>query len=218
MNDNHHIPDDQEMAEAGLSEPIQIVPQAPGGLYSDFSNAPLTADEEVEPFTPSQELANVIEETINSVRARSYSQRHPELGKMINCPVCNRRHNGKQCEAKYAPLHEEEDLETGEVTKVYRMAAQNTRKGVLGAAVFAKKRFHPHLNRRKTLFIERVRKLFGEGTFNEESPEFKRALNIARRTAKEQLGRERRSRANARRHMQNVSRRINRGLLPAGSR
>lgn len=173
--------------------------------------------EETEPFVVSDALQSAIDETLGDIRSRSFAHRN-NLGKMINCPVCTRRHYGAQCEPTYAILHVEEDLETGVKTNVYRVANQKTRKGVLGAAVFAKKRLHPHLNQRKLQFIERVRTLFGFGTFDEDTAEFKAALKVARTKASRQLRAERIERAATRRHMQNVSRRINWELLPAGSR
>lgn len=36
-------------------------------------------------------------------RQRSFSGRHPELGPMINCPVCQRRHrDNENCQIRYA--------------------------------------------------------------------------------------------------------------------
>lgn len=174
---------------------------------------------ETKPFVVSEELQKAIDTTLKTIEDRSFSGRHPELGKMIKCLVCGLRHRSAiKCVQRFKELHIEEDLETGEKTTVYATAAQNTRKGVLGAAAFAKKRFHPHLSRKKLLFVERVRQLFGEGTFDPESPEYQKALEHARKLALRQLRREARQLAKQYRSQQHLSRRINRGLASSGSR
>jgi hypothetical protein len=187
---------------------------------SYFMNDEQIHDEQVElePFVISEELQKVADAALTDIHNRSFSGRHPELGKMINCPVCGLRHRGMQCEPHYMELYVEEDLETGKQTPVYAMASQTTRKGVAGAKAFAKQRLKPHLNKYKRQFVERVRQLIGEGTFDLQSKEFEATLKIARTLAARQLKRERIERANVQRQMQDVSRRINWGLLPAGSR
>lgn len=176
------------------------------------------APEKAVPFNVSEELQKAIDATLTDIRDRSFSGRHPELGRMINCYVCGRRHRGKQCEPHYKLSSIEEEVDTGKQTEVFALAAQNTRKGVFGAKGYAKQRLRPHLNKRKLQFIEHVRQLFGNDVFDPESEEFKEALKRAKILAGRQLKQERIERANVRRHIQDVSRRINRGLLYGGMR
>lgn len=200
------------------------------------------ADHSVEmKFTPvEQAVADAISKAVGEIQGRSFSGRNPELGKMIKCQVCGRRHREVQnlythseqdgikkatkfvvritCAQQFKELHVEEDLATGEKTLIYAMAAQNTKNGIIGSRAFKGKRLKPHLNRKKLLFVERVRQLFGEGTFDPNSEEYKKALGIARKTAGRQLRKEARQEAKTYRHQQDVSRRINRGFAAPGSR
>lgn len=58
---------------------------------------------------------------------RSFSGRHPELGKMINCKICGLRHRSSiVCKENVI------------------VSTAQTRKGVYGSAAFAKKRVRPH--------------------------------------------------------------------------
>lgn len=43
------------------------------------------------------------EQALQAIRERSFSGRHPELGKMINCQFCGLRHreNERKCEQKF---------------------------------------------------------------------------------------------------------------------
>lgn len=69
-------------------------------------------------------------------KVKSFSQRNPELGKMIKCQVCQHRHRSSQtCLPKYA-------LEA------------------TGPGRPQKKRYHPHPNKRALLLIERTREIF----------------------------------------------------------
>lgn len=80
---------------------------------------------------------------LEEIKNRSFSNRHLELGKMIKCPICLRRHRtieqlrtpnaeGKDknivghytCVQQFKELWVEEDLETGEKTTVYATAVQ----------------------------------------------------------------------------------------------
>lgn len=88
-----------------------------------------------------QEAPKVPEETIDAVALaldeilnRSFSGRHPELGKMINCRVCDMRHrqNERKCEQKFvAELIPPEGL------------TSLTARQQLGAKFFAKRRRSP---------------------------------------------------------------------------
>lgn len=43
-------------------------------------------------FTPNEAVLKASEGFYESLKDRSYSGRHPELGKMIKCAVCGLRH------------------------------------------------------------------------------------------------------------------------------
>ena len=79
-------------------------------------------------------LNRAVANAVNQIRQRSFAGRHSELGKMINCWVCKTRHRSSiKCEATYSSTVSE------------------TRKGTLGAAMFAKKRHNPHGKGKKDL-------------------------------------------------------------------
>lgn len=54
------------------------------------------------------ELQKQIEEFQQEFAARSFVERHPELGRKVNCKICGQRHHArkfcKQTYAKLAPL------------------------------------------------------------------------------------------------------------------
>jgi hypothetical protein len=101
-------------------------------------------------------MSEIVEQALAEVAARkhalSFSGRNPDLGPMIKCHVCGTRHrrNERKCEQKIV-------MPTGQ-----------TRKGVLGAAVFAKKRIHPHPNQR-TAWKRRPPELTKEEDVREDS-------------------------------------------------
>lgn len=149
----------------------------------------------------SQEVKDLAAKTLLEIRNRSFSGRNPELGKMIKCPVCQTRHRAaKKCEQKFVELFVEEDLETGEKTVVYAVAAQPkdyeissqisaqqpTMKQVLGAATFKGKRRHSHPNKRGLQFIQLVRS-FTPDEYTEADLE--KAKKKARRILSKKFGR-----------------------------
>lgn len=69
--------------------------------------------------------------------SKSFGDRHPELGKMIKCQVCNTRHRGMPCVPVYAKGEDGRE----------RMCQQHTNKGIYGAAKF-KGRILKHRNKR----------------------------------------------------------------------
>ncbi len=142
--------------------------------------------QDVEEFKPSSEAVAAAEAAISDIRSRSFSARHPELGKMVNCQVCCSRHRSSQkCEQKFKQLWIDEDVETGELSIQYATVPlpgqKGTPKSIVGAAYFAKKRKNPHPSRRKLQFIELVRKLIPDEYTQED-------LKDARELAAEILG------------------------------
>ncbi len=139
---------------------------------------------------------------------KSYSERHPEIGKMVNCPVCLRRHRGIiKCEQQFATGTHDPAPE-GE--KVVLIANQNTRKGVYGAAQFAKKRVRPHHSAALLQLVELTQQLFSKYYPRISDPE--KAMQAARGEALQILRRKRRAFRQVRNNQQYESRRINRSL------
>ena len=138
---------------------------------------------------------------LEELRRRSFSARHPELGKMVKCQVCNRRHRDSiKCEQKFVELWVEEDLETGEKTVIYATAVQPkgvevrgqisaeqpTLKQVVGATAFKTKRLNPHPNKLNLQYVELVRALTPD-EFDEVDLE--KAKKRAKRILAKKLGR-----------------------------
>lgn len=156
---------------------------------------------EFEPPTPTEEATAAALEALVSISGRSFSARHPELGRMVKCQVCNRRHRDSiKCEQKFVELWVEEDLETGEKTVIYATAVQPkgteirgqisaeqpTMKQILGAAAFKTKRLNPHPNKRNLQYVELVRALTPD-EFDEVDLE--KAKKRAKRILAKKLGR-----------------------------
>jgi hypothetical protein len=155
------------------------------------------------------ERNQLVTKAFNVLRARSFSGRHPEVGRMINCPVCDRRHRGNICEPKYG-------VGRWDPEKKSLIACQDTQKGVLGAVGFAKKRKHSHPSKRKLQLVQRTQEIF-----HEYWPYFtnaKECMEMSREEAVRQLKKERAKTSKFFRSVKDVSRRINAGLARTGSR
>jgi hypothetical protein len=119
-------------------------------------------------------VSEIVEQALAEVAARkaglSFSGRNPDLGPMIKCHVCGTRHrrNERKCE---------QNITT---------PTPQTKRGILGAAMFAKKRIKPHLNQRKLQFVDLVRRLLPE-EYTEE--DMKAARAMATRVMVEKWGR-----------------------------
>src|SRR5271157_976154 len=198
--------------------------------------------EEGEPEFKSTASPEQIATALVEVRGRSFSGRHPELGKMIKCRICGLRHrqNERKCEQqftysvkdkdgrKYEQFREqteeeqkgkndsEKDTLVPDLRTAISLNRKPTMKQFLGAAQFAKKRWHPHHSKIKLQFIERTRVMYDQlkfvwnllGTPNTTTSKLQRARVYAAR----QLRKEREFRDRAARRRQDLSRRINRGL------
>jgi hypothetical protein len=157
----------------------------------------------------------LVAKTAKAIKSRSVYGRNPEIGRMIKCAVCRRRHRDViKCVPKYYEITYEMSDDTEETVQM--IASQFTYKGVNGAASVAKKRFHPHLNRRDLQLIMRTRELFPqhEPYFSDPMD----AMKEARHEAKEQLEKERRAQRKFKRRQQDAARRINFGLEEGGAR
>lgn len=78
---------------------------------------------------------------IEEIRNRSFSGRHPELGKMINCQFCGLRHreNERKCEQKFA---EKDGVIYGALVPPAGLTHLTARQ-IIGAAAFTKRRQRP---------------------------------------------------------------------------
>lgn len=156
-----------------------------------------------------------IASAVNAIRSRSYSERHPELEKMINCSVCDRRHRSSiVCVPKYYEI--EYEMTDGTTKKVEMIADQTTRKGINGAAVFAKKRFLPHHNKWDLQLVQLTQQLFPQ-----HSPYFSNAedaMKEARKDAQRILKKKRNAQRKFKTAQQKIARMINFGLTTPGTR
>lgn len=185
-----------------------------------------------EPFVVSPELQVALDFAEKTIQGRTFADRHPELGKMVNCRVCGTRHrlNERKCaqvftytigDYEYFRENEKGELVPDYCTAI-RPNEKPTQKQMMGQATFAKKRFHPHPSRVKLQFIERTRQVFEEMGFplergeKEEIKDFKETfeknLQRARVEAARRLRRERELSDRAYRRRADEARRINHGF------
>jgi hypothetical protein len=158
-------------------------------------------NEELELKPPSQEAVDAVNAALEDISGRSFSARHPELGKMINCKICTRRHRASiKCKQTFVELYIEEDLETGDKKTIYATAMQEpgiilphqrsrhqpTIKQIVGAQNFKGRRRKPHPNKRNLQLIEQVRILLPD---EYDDNDMKKARTRARRILSKKLGR-----------------------------
>lgn len=145
-------------------------------------------------------LNAAIENFKNRYAKRSFSGRHPDLGKMIKCRVCSRRHRSSLVCAQN-----------------YSVEAKPRHRYVPKA-----KRYNPHHSQNHLQLIERTREIVMQNVPRNGSqfPALSQLdlMKTSRTTAERQLAEEQEIEAKRIRRQQDVSRRINRGLLPGGSR
>lgn len=120
--------------------------------FCEHNPAPPTVELEA---VPTEQGIAAATQVLTEIRERSFSGRHPELGKMISCQVCNTRHrqNERKCIQVFTTVVDRGPYE--EVVPERR--TPQTLKGVLGAAQFKGKRLRPPLNKRANQFVELVR-------------------------------------------------------------
>lgn len=171
--------------------------------------------------TPSaqlDELVQILAQTKARIEARSYSGRHPDLGRMFKCAVCNRRHRGNPCEQQFATVTYE-DVETGELES-YLLQVTPTR-GV-GQSAFKGRRLVPRINRSGRLLVQKTRELYPEfaqrrkasGIFKYSTE--RETMYAARKEAAKQIHASLHNSRKRARKQQQLSRRINAGLVRAG--
>lgn len=165
--------------------------------------------------TLSEAIAEFNEEHYN----KSFSGRHPELGKMINCQICSLRHRSSEvCVEKFAvgthdPRPEGEKIE---LRNENAHPGGPTRNDVFGNQ-WKGKRKTPHHNARKLRLLEVTREIFHED-FEPFFTDHVASMKSARAIAMGTLRKQRKEASSILRHQQDVSRRINRGLLVGSAR
>lgn len=174
-------------------------------------------------YPVSPEALAAAESALKEIKGKSFSGRHPELGKMIKCAVCNRRHreHERKCEQTFKELWVDEDLETGELSVVYATVPlhgqkpKNPVRAIFGAAGIKgkRKRKRPSVHQRQG--IEMTRALFP--AFEGITPDEEKQMHMARKLAQVVLKIFYRTKANRRTAQQELSRRINRGTVRPGT-
>jgi hypothetical protein len=182
-----------------------------------------------EPFAATPELKAAIEAAIKGIQSKSYSERHQELGKMIKCQVCGRRHRASELHEQvftyrvkdYELFREDEN---GKLVPDFRTAIRPdenpTRRQVVGAAAFAKKRIKPHMSKVNLQFVERTRAVFQEMGFSidDEKEVFEKNLQRARVKAARRLRKEARAARRVANYRRELPGRIEHGLERNGTR
>lgn len=126
--------------------------------------------------------------------------------KFTNCAVCDRRHALPTCPPVYAQNPDGSP----------RLCAQNTRKGVYGAVEFAKKRFHPHHNKRDLQLVQLTQDLFPSHSPYWSDP--MEAMRYARTEACRILGQKAERQRKLKRRQRMAAMQVNAGLKPNGFR
>jgi len=188
-----------------------------------------------EPFVVSPELQAALDAAERIIQGRTFADRHPELGKMVNCRVCGTRHrkNERKCEQVFTYRVRDYEYfrenEKGTLVPDYRTAVRPDEKptknqinGAPRAANFSKPRYYPHPSKVKLQFIERTRAVFEEMGFplergeKEEIKDFKETfqknLQRARVEAVRRIRREWELSDRAYRRRADQARRINHGF------
>lgn len=167
---------------------------------------------------------------VNEHRAKSYSERNPDVGKMINCshPGCAHphrhrvtlKHNDLVYSTPRYELDEAIGLEKAEDDKRI-LIAPPTRNGIAGAAAFKGKRILIHRHPRTLEVKQLTEAMFAEDVeFSESlpSPNFQPDITACVRQAIKIVNNRLRSKAKKARKQAQLSRRINLGLAVPGAR
>lgn len=191
-------------------------------IIEESKSFPEIEPEGVDPFVASIELQAAVNKALANIKGLSYSERHPELGKMFRCQFCGTRHrkNVGKCEQVFTysigdfEYFREDDK--GELVPDYRTAMRPderpTRGQVMGRASFAKKRLKPHPSKMKLLFIQKTREVFSQLGFSldDKAEDFREKLQRSRMLAARDIRRERELKDRAARERADQARRINR--------
>lgn len=179
---------------------------------------------ELPEFKATEGIEEAAEAALAAIRQRSFSGRNPELGKMIKCQVCGLRHRAAIiCKQRFVYLYTEQDLESGVATDIVSElplpGQKKTLKMVVGAKQFQGKRKRQRPNHSHLQIVEITKDLYGrEEEYDRENKEHLALLGKIRAAAIGIWKQRRRRAAKLKRRQQDVSRRINRGLLQGGFR
>ncbi len=178
--------------------------------------------------TPS-EVQEAIRGAVLARRARSYADRNPEIGRMINCadPSCvlgRHRDTVIHADLVYSTPHYDLDEETGlqkpeEEKRI--LIAPATRNGIMGAARFARQRFLSHRHPRTLEVKQRTEEMFAEDVeFADSCPSlsFQPDITACVREAIKIVNNRLRLKRERARAQAKLSRRINWGLAKPGAR
>ena len=139
-------------------------------------------------------VSDAIAKLREDISERSFSGRHPELGKMFNCQICGLRHRSSIiCKENIV------------------VPTAQTRKGVYGAAAFAKKRIKSHHSHGLLQLVQLTQTLFPK-YYPDQINDPEKAMHAARGEARNTLMRKNRQRSQKLEQMKKDSRQINRGV------
>lgn len=147
----------------------------------------------------SEDVLKAIESFKESFRDRSFSGRNKDLGKMIKCRVCSRRHRSSQvCEYRFARVRINHSREE------YRQTEAMNPKPRLG--IGPKNRMLPHFSKRRLLLVQRVKEFIAAMPGSEDF------ANEVRDLMFKNMKRDWKLRAKTYRDTQKQSRAINRAI------
>lgn len=147
-------------------------------------------------------LADAVSKFQAEQYSKSFSERNPDLGKMIKCQICTRRHRSSQvCEQRFA-LYEDDTP----------VMAPLTGKSFLRSVGQLPKRINRHPNKFGLQLIERTRIVFHRDfpPIEDTPEEAAESLKLARKKAFKELQMARKSESRRIRLQQKESRRANR--------
>jgi hypothetical protein len=142
MSEENLFPDVPKEEIDSCRHELPITPDVPEEVWKAIAATQQMQAEETAKAIEEQESVRVaIEKFQETFRERTYFQRHPELGKMVNCAVCGMRHRASQvCEQKFV--------------KGYGPVKPKPRHG-MGTG----KRMNPHFSWRRLQIIDLTRQL-----------------------------------------------------------
>lgn len=141
---------------------------------------------------PTEAGVDAATQAIADIRGRSFSGRHPELGKMIKCQVCGRRHRAVEThEQKFATgKHDIRDpkllMIAGETPETETVIESRKIRKIFGASMFKGKRKKPPLNKRTNELVQ-LAKSFVPMEYTRE--QINKAVSKAKRILVKKYGR-----------------------------
>lgn len=165
----------------------------------------------------SAELNEAVEKFKKAFAERSFSERHEDLGKMINCHLCGRRHYEGDPLAKLSVGHGEQKKLVIEQPSIHNIHKPHRKMHQFAHVERAVPRHNPTIRD----FVKLTEKIFHEDIEPYFRPDPEHPDNLIRRAQRQAAKILRKKYVAARlvlKHMQDHSRRINAGLEAPGSR